>query len=295
MRGFTLPDRAFLVDQGLRLLLLVVGVFLAAFGFAVFLAPHNLAAGGIAGISVIINYYTGWPLGMLYFVLNLPLMVLGFPVLGRWPFVVRTLIAAALFALFTDLLTALLPQVLVPFPPTDDLLLSGLYGGVLGGLGAGLVYRTGSTVGGTSIIGRIIQSRTGQPLSQSFIYTDGVILLAMGLVFGWQVPLYGLLILVVNGLASDYALEGVSVTRVATIITNCPEEMSAALIASLGRGVSYWPVTGGYTGEQHFLVTCTLYRSQMREIRRVVARVDPNAFVTIGISHQALGKGFRPL
>jgi uncharacterized membrane-anchored protein YitT (DUF2179 family) len=295
MRGFTLPDRAILIDQGLRLLLLIVGVFLAAFGFAVFLAPHNLAAGGIAGISVIINYYTGWPLGTLYFVLNLPLMVLGFPVLGRWPFVVRTLIAAALFALFTDLLTVLLPQVLVPFPPTDDLLLSGLYGGVLGGLGAGLVYRTGSTVGGTSIIGRIIQSRTGQPLSQSFIYTDGVILLAMGLVFGWQVPLYGLLILVINGLASDYALEGVSVTRVATIITNYPEEMSAALIASLGRGVSYWPVTGGYTGEQHFLVTCTLYRSQMRDIRRVVARVDPNAFVTIGISHQALGKGFRPL
>jgi uncharacterized membrane-anchored protein YitT (DUF2179 family) len=275
--------------------LLFLGTIIAAFGFAVFLAPHNLAAGGIAGISLIINNYTGWPVGTLYLLLNLPLLALGFRELGRWPFVWRTLIAAVLFALFTDLFTWLMPQVLAPFPPTEDLLLSSVYGGLTGGFGAGLLFRTGSTMGGTGIIGRLIQKRTGLPLSQSFIYTDGLILLAMGLVFGWQTTLYGMLILIINGLTADYALEGASITRVANIITNQPHNMAAALIGGLGRGVSYWPITGGYTGKTHYLVTCTIYRSQMNEVQEVVAAVDPHAFVTISVGHRAMGEGFVPL
>lgn len=278
-----------------RLPLLILGTVIAAFGFAVFLAPHNLAAGGMGGVSLIINHYTGWPIGTLYLLLNLPLLALGFRDLGHWPFVWRTLTAAVLFALFTDLFSWLMPQVLDPFPPTDDLLLSAVYGGLTGGFGAGIVFRTGSTMGGTGIIGRLIQIRTGLPLSQSFIYTDGLILIAMGLVFGWQVTLYGLLILIINGLTADFALEGASVTRVANIITNHPEQMSAALIRTLGRGVSYWPVTGGYTGRTRYMVTCTLYRSQMREVQEVVAAVDPAAFVTISVGHRALGQGFIPL
>ena len=103
-----------------RLPLLILGTAIAAFGFAVFLAPHNLAAGGMSGVSLIINHYTGWPIGTLYLLLNLPLLALGFRELGRWPFVWRTLTAAVLFALFTDLFSWLMPQLLDPFPVTDD-------------------------------------------------------------------------------------------------------------------------------------------------------------------------------
>ena len=278
-----------------RLPLLILGTLLSAFSFAVFLVPYNLAAGGMGGVSLIINNYTGWPVGTLYLILNIPLLAIGFKDLGRWPFVWRTLLAAVLFALGTDLFSWLMPQVLDPWPVTDDLLLSAMYGGLLGGIGAGMVYRTGSTMGGTGIVGRMIQLKTGLPLSQAFIYMDGVILLAMGLVFGWQVTLYGLLILIINGLAADYALEGASVTRIANIVTNHPQEMSAALIKTLGRGASYWPITGGYTGTTRYMVTCTLYRSQMAEVRDVVAGVEPAAFVTITVGHRALGEGFVPL
>jgi uncharacterized membrane-anchored protein YitT (DUF2179 family) len=282
-------------DELKRLPLLILGTLIAGFGFAVFQAPYNLAAGGMMGVSLIINNYTGWPVGTLYLLLNVPLLAIGFRELGRWPFVWRTLLAAALFALFTDLFGWLLPQVFTPWPLTDDILLSAVYGGLVGGIGVGLVYRTGSTMGGTGIIGRVIQVRTGLPLSQSFIYTDGLILLAMGLVFGWQVTLYGLLILIITGLTADYALEGASVTRIANVVTNHPQEMSDALIRTLGRGVSYWPITGGFTGTTRYMVTCTLYRSQMAEVRAVVAAVEPEAFVTISVGHRALGEGFVPL
>lgn len=278
-----------------RTLLLVSGAILAAFGFAVFQAPYNLAAGGIGGVSLIINNFTGWPLGTLYFVLNIPLLAFGFRHLGRWPFVARTAVAAALFSIFTDLFTLWLPNILQPFPPTDDMLLSAIYGGILGGIGGGLIYRAGSTMGGTGIIGRWLQQRTGLPLSQIYIYTDGFILIAMGLVFGWVVTLYGVLMLFINGLASDYILEGPSSARVANIVTNYPEKMSSTLIEALGRGVTYWEVTGGFSGQTRYLVTCTITRPQMADLKDIVAGVDPQAFVTIAVGHRALGEGFMPL
>jgi len=278
-----------------QIVLLIIGAAMAAFGFAVFQAPYNLAAGGITGISLIINNYTGWPIGTLYFVLNIPLLAFGFKNLGRWPFVARTGIAIALFSILTDLFSLWLPQILTPYPFADDILLSAIYGGILGGIGGGVVYRSGSTMGGTGIIGRYLQQRTGLPLSQIYIYTDGAILLAMGLVFGWAVTLYGLLMLFINGLASDYVLEGPSSARVATIITNHPQEMASALIALLGRGVTYWTVTGGFSGQKRYLVTCTITRPQVADLKHIVAEVDTHAFLTIALGHQALGTGFMPL
>jgi uncharacterized membrane-anchored protein YitT (DUF2179 family) len=291
---FTITPK-FIQGEIKQLPLLILGTLISAFGFAVFLAPNNLSAGGLTGISLIINNYTGWPVGTLFLILNLPLIIVGFRELGRWPFVWRTLIASFLFSIFTDLFIWLMPQVLNPFPPTDDVLLSAIYGGLLGGVGAGIVFRTGSTMGGTTIVGRLIQRRTGLPLSQSFIYTDGLILLAMGFVFGWQTTLYGLLILIINGLTADFMLEGASITRVANIVTNHPQEISDALIHGFGRGVSYWPITGGFSGQTRYMVTCTIYRSQMRDVQEIVAGVDPQAFVTISVGQRAFGQGFVPL
>jgi uncharacterized membrane-anchored protein YitT (DUF2179 family) len=276
--------------------ILIIGSMLAAFGYAVFQVPHNLAAGGVGGISLIINNFTGWPVGTLYFLLNLPLLAFGFRLLGRWPFVARTLFSVLIFSVCTDLFGWLLPEVLEPWPFTDDILLSAVYGGILGGIGGGLIYRSGSTMGGTGIISRMVQKRTGQPLSQIYIFTDGAILLTMGLVFGWTITLYGFLMLFINGLASDYMLEGPSRTRVATIVTNHPQRMADALIETLGRGVSYWQVTGGYTGQQHYQVTCTMSRAQVGEVKHLVSSVDPRAFVTISVGHRAMGgQGFAPL
>ena len=188
-----------------------------------------------------------------------------------------------------------LPQVMVQFPLSHDVLLTSIYAGIIGGIGAGLVYRAGSTFGGTAIVGRVIQQRTGLPLSQVYAFTDGAIILTAGIIFGWEIAMYGFLVLVINGLAADYTLEGPSSTRTVTIITNKPEEMSAALIAETQRGVSFWEVTGGYTGMKRYMVMCTIYRPQVNTVKRVAARIEPEAFVTIGVSHQALGQGFKRL
>ena len=275
-----------------RLFLLIIGVAVAALGYSIFQVPYDIAAGGISGVGILINHFTGWSVGIIYFVLNIPLLVLGFFYLGRWPFVWRTLIAVLLFSLLTELFLYYLPLHLELFPITEDILLSSIYGGVVGGIGGGFIYRANATMGGTGIIGRIIQMKTGTPLSQVYLYTDGIIVLSAGVIFGWEVALYAMLTLLLNGMASDYVLEGPSRARTATIITTQPDILIERLASDLGRGATYWEVRGAYKGEPRILVQCTIYRPQMTDLLRIVEQVDPNAFISIGVTQQVRGEGF---
>jgi len=286
----------FNIKQGIKnLLFLTVGTIIAALSYALFQVPYNIAAGGISGVSIIINHFTGWPVGTLYLLMNLPLLILGFFYLGRWTFVIRTMLAVIIFSTATDLFVLYLPNLLTTYPLTNDTLLAAMYGGIVGGLGIGLVYRAGATIGGTGIVGRIIQRQKGIPLSQIYLYTDGLIVLTAGVIFGWEISLYALLALFLSGITADYTLEGPSSVRTATIITNQPNSLAKALMAELQHGVSQWEITGSYTGENHAMLTCTVYRPQVSDIKRIVAEIDPQAFVTIGVAHQALGAGFIPL
>ena len=280
-----------------RTLLIVVGVTISTLAYTIFQVPYNIAAGGVSGIGIIVNHFTGWPIGVFYLVVNIPLMVLGFFQLGRWRFLINTVIAVLIFSTMTEVFLTYLPTYLEHYPITDNILLSAIYGGIVGGIGGGLIYRAGASMGGTGIIGRVIQMHTGMPLSQVYLWTDGTIVLVAGLVFGWETALYAMLTLFLGGLATDYVLEGPSAVRTATIITETEhrDEMAAALIDGLGRGVSHWEITGGYTGQQRSMLLCTIYRPQVNDVKRIVADVDSRAFVIIGDAHQALGFGFIPL
>ena len=280
---------------GRRLLFVVLGAMLAALSYSLFQVPHNLAAGGLSGVAIIINRFTGWPPGLLFMVMNVPIFVLGFRHLGRWRFLVFTSLAVLVFSLSVDFFGSLLPTLLERFPITADPLLSAIYAGLVGGIAGGLIYRAGGTLGGTGVIGRILQRRTGIPLNHVYLYTDTLIILTAGLVFGWETALYAMLTLFLNGLAADFVLEGPSTIRIVLIISDRPDELAQALMAGLGRGISFWPITGGYTGQTHAMLFCTVYRPQVQELKEIVARIDPDAFVVIGDGHQALGKGFKPL
>ncbi|MGD8584438.1 MAG: YitT family protein [Chloroflexota bacterium] len=275
--------------------ILIIGALIAAFSYSLFLVPFSITSGGVGSISIIVNSFTGWNLGTLYLVMNIPLLILGYFQLGGWRFLSQTVLAVLVFSTAVNIFTTSLPQWFNPYPINDDILLNAIYGGILGGIGGGLLYRSGGTLGGTSIISRILRGRSGIPMSQLFLYVDGLIILVGGLVFGWEIVLYGFLTLFLNGLATDYTLEGPSVVRTVTIITDQPEAVSQALIDGLHRGVSRWEITGMYTGRSHSMLMCTVYRSQVNALRRAVVAVDADAFVTIGTAHQALGEGFRPL
>jgi hypothetical protein len=145
-------DKTNFMRSAERTLLIFVGTFIMALGYVLFQVPFGIAAGGLGGIAIIANYYTAWPVGLTYWVLNLPMLLLGFYYLGRWPFVGRTLVSATIFSVFVDVLTYFLPPLMDSWPITGDVLLSTIYGGIVGGVGGGLVYRAGATGGGTAIL-----------------------------------------------------------------------------------------------------------------------------------------------
>jgi len=279
-------------EQIWSVLTLVVGASVQAFAYAAFMVPYQIAAGGMGGLSLVISHWTGFPVGATYFVLNIPMFLLGYLNLGRWQFLGKTLLGVAIFSVLTDLLLQWLPGVFPYFPITDNMLLSAVYGGIVGGIGGGLIYRSGAGGSGTSILGRVIQMRTGAPLSQIMLLTDGVIVLIMGMVFGWETSLYALLMLFLWGMASDYVLEGPSSVRTVLIVTAQPDAVIAALRTELGRTASHWTVTGGYSGDERQMIMCTVQRPQVNALKRIVNFTDPTAFYVIGDAHQAVGGDF---
>jgi len=271
-------------------LLLTTGALILAVNINIFLAPANIAPGGVAGIALIVNHLTGWPIGTTMLVLNVPMLFLGFRYLGRFLFLTRTLYVVLLYNLGVDLIAPWLPAGI-----TDDLLLNTLYSAVLGGVGSGLIYRGRGTSAGTGVLGRVLQLKTGMPLSQLYIMTDGAVIIVMGLVFGWDRALYSLLALFIWGVAIDYTLEGPSVVRTAFIVTDRSKIVAEALLTRMGIGVTAWAGRGMFTETEHMVLFCTLSRPDVNTLTNVVTDVDPHAFVVIGQGHQAKGGVLRHL
>ena len=266
-------------------LLLTIGALVSAINVDLFLAPVNIAPGGVSGAAIILNEFTNWPIGLVMLVLNIPLLALGFRYLGRFRFLVRTAYVVILFSLGIDLLARWLP----PDGLTDDLMLNALFGGVVGGIGSGLIYLGQGTSGGTGILGRLMQRRTGIPLSQVYLFTDGGIVLVAGLAFGWEMALYALIALFIWGVAADQILEGPSVVRTVLIVTDQPEDVSRVVFEHLTLGITAWPARGMFTDSKHTVLFCTVNRPDVNALRSAVLDADPTAFIVIGHGHQAVG------
>jgi len=271
--------------------LILIGALVQALALDLFLVPASLVSGGVSGIAQLINHYTSWPIGLMVFIGNVPLFILGWRFLGGPRFALRTAFAVTAFSLFTDLLVPFLSAGGV----TTDLVLNALYGGLLMGVGLGIVYRGQGTSGGSDILARVLNERLHIPITQAYLATDTLVVLAAGFTFGWERALYGLVMIYVSGLAAEMASEGTDVLRTALIVTNQAEPVAERIIDVLERGVTIVPGTGAYTGVARPVLYCVVTRAEVNQLKALVREADPKAFMVIGIAHEALGEGFKPL
>jgi uncharacterized membrane-anchored protein YitT (DUF2179 family) len=271
--------------------LIVFASALLALSMHLFFIPHQLVAGGLSGTAQIINSFTGWPIGALTFIINIPLFVLGWFYLGGYRFLARTVFAAFTFSAVLDGLQLLRPGMSL----TDDLALNALYGGVTAGVAVGLLFRARATSGGTDILARILERRFGTPLSQAYLYTDGLVVFLAGLAFGWERALYAVIALYIGGVLVEVTLNGSNVMRVATIVTTRPEAVAGRILADLQRGVTDWTGRGMYTGAERHVLLCVVSRADTVLLKAIIHEVDPEAFVIIGQAQEVFGEGFRSL
>jgi uncharacterized membrane-anchored protein YitT (DUF2179 family) len=270
--------------------LLLLGALVQAFAMRLFLVPGQLVSGGISGAAQIINHFVSFPIGVMVLIGNIPLFILGWRYLGGPRFALRTAVAVTAFALFTDLLVLFLPDAGM----TDDNVLNALFGGVFLGVGLGLVYRGQGTSGGSDILGRILNHRFGISISQAYLITDTLVVLAGGFAFSWEKALYGMVVIYVSGIAAEMISEGSSIFRTVIIITSETERVTQTILEVLERGVTVLSGKGGYTDTDRPVLYCVVTRAEVNQLKQLVKETDPKAFMVIGVAHEALGEGFRP-
>jgi len=226
---------------------------------------------------------------------------LGWRFLGGHRFALRTAVAIFTYSLFTDLLVHT-PLFAVNGAGArlihdlqGDIFLNALYGAIVSGIGYGLVYRARGTSGGSDILARILNHYRGVPMTQSYLMVDTIVILGAGFVFGWKAALYAMIALYVSGLVAETTLEGGGTVRTAMIVTSEAETVSARVLDELERGVTVLEGTGAYTGAERPVLYCVITRAEVATLKAIVHEVDPRAFLVIGVAHEALGEGFRPL
>lgn len=280
-------------------LLITLASVIQAVSLRLFFVPANLASGGVSGISQLINHFSGWPIGLMVLIGNIPLFLLGWRFLGGRAFAMRTAVAILTYSLLTDLLLKIpafveYSQVLID-DLRGDIFLNSLYGAIVGGVGYGLVYRARGTSGGSDILARILNHWRGIPMTQSYLMVDASVILSAGFVFGWKLALYALITLYVSGIVAETVLEGGGTVRTAMIVTSQPQAISERVLQDLERGVTFLEGTGAYTGSSRPVLYCVITRAEVAALKSIVNEIDPEAFLVIGVAHEALGEGFKPL
>lgn len=272
-------------------LLIAAGALLQALAIRLFLVPAGLVNGGVAGLAQIINHYTGWPIGLMIFIGNLPLFVLGWRFLGGPRFALRTAFAVVAISVFTDTLVFVLPATGL----TTDLVLNTLYGAVVSGIGFGLVYMGQGTSGGSDVLARILNNWRGISISQSYLLTDSLVMFGGGLSYGWNNALYAIVMLYISGIAAEAITEGSNVVRTAIIITAHTKAVAEKILYEMERGVTLLEGQGAYTGTEREVLYVVVTRAEVTQLKALVHEADPQAFMVIGQAHEALGEGFQPL
>lgn len=272
--------------------LIIIGAFIMAAGYVLFISPYKIVPGGVYGIGIVLYHLLGFPVGLTGLALNIPLTIFGIRLLGP-RFGVKTVVGFFLASGFIDGLAYLYGnQPLVQ----DDPLLSSIFGGVFLGLGLGLIFKARATSGGTSIIAMIVTKYTRMPLGQSLMVVDALIVMLGLLSFGdWTIPLYSLIVIFITGKVIDVVLEGFSYEKTLFIVSDRYEEIASKILDDLNRGGTYIEARGMYKKDEKKIIFVNVTRREVAILQDYINQIDPDAFVTVIEASEILGKGFRSL
>lgn len=272
--------------------LIVSGTLILSMGYVLFIIPYKIVPGGIYGISILLHYTLGFPVGMTALVFNIILMVVGLKVLGP-RFGKKTFTALLLTSVFVDLgsyLSGLQPLV------EDDALLSSIFGGLLMGIGVGLIFKARASTGGSDVIAMILNRYNIMPLGQLMIVVDSLVVLLGLAVFGdWKIPLYSWIVIFIMGKVIDLVLQGPAYDKTLFIISEQHEAIKNKLINDLKRGGTYIAGEGMFGGRQRKIIFTTVNRREMILLQDFIHQIDPDAFMTVISADEVLGRGFKSL
>ncbi|MEC0089145.1 YitT family protein [Paenibacillus macquariensis] len=250
---------------------IILGAAIIACGFNLFLIPHQLLSGGVSGVSLLISYFSDFSLSAMYFIINIPILIAGWFKLGK-----RFISLSILSVVATTWFLATIPVKLV----ITDFLLASVFGGVLVGIGSGLSFRVGGSSGGFDIIGSLITRYRDFQVGNIIVVMNGMVILAAGyLSNNWNVALASMASIYITGRVLDL-IHTSHIKVTVYIVTNRTEELLDQLL-KIPRGVTKIKTEGAYSHEPRDMLMTVTTQYELAELKRIIKKTDPNAFVNI--------------
>lgn len=285
-------ERSKLKTWVLDVLVMLLGAVIYGMAVSVFSSPNNIAPGGVSGIAILLHYALGTPVGVMVFLINIPIIIWAVMEIG-YKLVIKTFLGIAMASLMIDVV----PHFVGPY--RGNMILVCLLSGAFEGVGLSLVFLRGGTTGGTDVVARLLARRFPQvSMGKMMLAVDGVIILVSTFVYGSvDNGVYACIVIFVSTHIIDAILYGSDAGTGKLFFVMSPKvrQMGDRIMTELDRGVTYLDSRGGYTQEPGETLICAVRRFEVYQIQSIIRQEDRNAFVIVGDAGEITGEGFRPV
>ncbi|MBS4176579.1 YitT family protein [Lederbergia citrea] len=270
-------------------LFILLGAAIFAFGLVHFNMQNNLAEGGFTGITLLLYFVFHFDPSITNLVLNIPLFVIGWKLLGKKSFT-YTLIGTVAVSFFLFIFQ----RYQISIPLDGDLFLAALFAGVFIGIGLGITFRYGGTTGGVDIIARLLHKYKGISMGRTMFMFDAVVITVSLLTYlNHRQAMYTLVAVFVGARVIDFMQEGSYSARGAMIISEAyHEKIADEILMQMGRGVTVLRGYGSFTKQNKEVLYCVVARTEIVHLKKIINAIDPHAFVSVTVVHDVLGEGF---
>jgi uncharacterized membrane-anchored protein YitT (DUF2179 family) len=266
--------------------LILIGSLIFAVGVNYFTIPNTLSEGGILGITIITHYLFHWSPGVVNFVLNVALLMIGYKFFDKRT-MVYTIISIAASSGFLYLTEDVGKQL------TEDTFLAAIFAGLLVGVGLGLIFRTGGTSGGSTILARLTNQLLGWSIGKGMLIFDIIVVAGSVFIIGLEKSMYTLLVVFIGAKAIDFIVEGIDEKVAVLIISNSPEMVLENITSKMSRGITVLDGRGGYSGQNKDVLYIVINKQEIVQLKSIINAIDQNAYVTIHNVHEMMGKGYK--
>ena len=279
-----------------NILAIILGAGIFSFGIFFLVIPFHFYEGGATGITLITYYLFKIPVSVMNLAINIPLFFLAWKLLGLrslYLSLIGTFSVSTWMAIFELIPGSHHLQTAVFTALDGDILLACIGSGVILGAGLGIIFNAGGTTGGTDIVARIFNKYTTLSMGRLMLIVDAIVLTTVLIVFkDFRIAAYTLLFILIDTVVIDIVGEGGFAGKGFLVVTSKPDEIAKQITTDLGRGVTFVNGMGYYSQQEMKIIYCVVSRNEMKQMKDIINKIDPFAFITITEAHEILGEGF---
>lgn len=270
----------------MQILIILLGSFITAISINAFIIPHKLLSGGASGLALILQYTTKISSGYWVMIINIPIFIAGYILLDR-KFILRSFIGMMSLSTFL-----VLTKDIASYIAVDDILLSTVFGAVIGGIGVGLIFKDGSSQGGGDIVAIIIRKKKGIKIPTICLTIDIIVVILGTLITNLSIGMYTMILMYIKSKVVEKVINIFDKKHILMIVTKKEDEMAKAILNKLGRGVTFLYGEGAYTHEKKRMLYCIVNERELNDMKHMIEDIDERALISIYETYDVQGNGF---